>query len=450
MLLIVVTGPVGSGKTSLLNEVSERLLARGKSVAGFLQPAGPRIEGHRGAESYDLVLIPAGERFPFAVRDETRRPRYVFSEPALELAFAGAEIVALDEFGPWEATGAGHFRFWPAIVEANPTIVLMAVREDQLPAVGDRLGRPFDLVVDVREPHSAQRLEALCVGARDWEAVGVYGAGAGALEASLGSALHGAKVPLRGQFLSTLQALVMTSAAEGLANRERVAWVALVAAGLKALSPAGSRLRPMLAISVQGILYSAAIRFLGWSRFSVFLGGVLIGAWSSGQGILLQWLLVGNDLFKAYDITIRWISARLGLEAPALPIVLAAFIAASALLTGTVTAGFWSRRNRGLERLKSLGPARPPKAKSSHPFLTTLRELFHPAFWLPIAFILVVLLATGTRWQEASMIALRAFTVGLVLFGLVRLIRVQAIAGKLQRRGLLGPAVAINRAFRRP
>ncbi|MCC6687333.1 MAG: hypothetical protein IT205_10165, partial [Fimbriimonadaceae bacterium] len=231
MLLVVLTGAVGGGKTTTLRQVAERLIARGRRVVGFLQPAGPRLMGKGGAESYDLVLIPSGARLPFATRDENRRPRYQFSEPAIEMDLANAEIVVLDEFGPLEASGAGHFRFWPAVLEANPDIVLLSIREDQVKDVSVRLGHPIDLTLDVREPQVAQRLEALCVDARDWESVGVYGAGAGALEATIGSALHGAKIPLRGQFLSTLQAVVLTSAAEGLARPERVGWVALIAAG---------------------------------------------------------------------------------------------------------------------------------------------------------------------------------------------------------------------------
>ena len=450
MLLVVLTGAVGGGKTTTLRQVAERLLARGRRVVGFLQPAGTRLRGNGGAEYYDLVLIPSGTRLPFATRDEDRRPRYQFSEPDIEMDLGNAEVVVLDEFGPLEATGAGHLRFWPGVLEANPDIVLLSIRDDQISDVSKRLGHPIDLTLDVREPQVAQRLEALCVDARDWESVGVYGAGAGALEATIGSALHGAKIPLRGQFLSTLQAVVLTSAAEGLARPERVGWVALIAAGLKALSPAGSRLRPMLAISVQGTLYSCAVRVFGFNRLSAFLGGCMVGAWAASQGVLLQWLLVGGDLFKAYDTVVHWIANQLGVSTPALPIVLGFLIAASSLMTGGITLAFWNRRHKGLERLRTMKQrVAKPQRHPYHPIWSTVREIAHPAFWLPIAFIIGVLLATGSPMESALMIGLRAMAVGLVLFGALRMIRVEAIANSLQKRGLLGPAIAMNRVFKR-
>ncbi len=451
MLLVIVTGPVGSGKSTLLKEVSERLIARRRNVAGFLQPAGQRLEGRRGAESYDLVIIPTGERFTFAQRDETRRPRYQFSEPDIAPFLHQAEIFVIDEFGPLEAAGGGHFRFWPQILAAKPAIVLLSVREDQVEAVSARLAHPIDLVIDLREPQAASRLESLCVDARDWEAVGVYGAGAGAIEATLGSVLHGAKVPLRGNILSALQTILLTSAAEGLARPERVGWSALVAAGLKALSPSGSRLRPMLAISVQGALYAASIRLLGFHPLSVFVGGFLIGAWAGGQGVLLQWLLVGGDLFKAYDVVVHWIANQLGLTAPALPVVLSLCVLASALINGGVALGFWHQRHLGLQRLKATHPFSPSKSDpSQHPLWSSIREMAHPMFWLPIALIVLVLLISGSHWEAALMIGLRSFAVGLVLFSVVRLIRVEAVSRALQKRGLLGPAAAVNRALNRP
>ena len=42
MLLIAVTGPVGSGKTTRLSELAEWARARGKRVDGFVARAGVR------------------------------------------------------------------------------------------------------------------------------------------------------------------------------------------------------------------------------------------------------------------------------------------------------------------------------------------------------------------------------------------------------------------------
>ena len=68
---------------------------------------------------------------------------------------------------------------------------------------------------------------------------------------------------------------IMTFAADGLGRRQRVVWVSLLAASLKSLSPTGNRLRPMLAIALQGIFYTTAISMLGWNIAGILLGGFM-------------------------------------------------------------------------------------------------------------------------------------------------------------------------------
>ena len=55
----------------------------------------------------------------------------------------------------------------------------------------------------------------------------------------------------------------------------RVVWVPFISGGLKALSPAGNRVRPMIAIIMQGLLFGGTVQGLGWNFLAIGLGGAL-------------------------------------------------------------------------------------------------------------------------------------------------------------------------------
>ncbi|HYE94872.1 MAG TPA: DUF2478 domain-containing protein [Rubricoccaceae bacterium] len=463
MLLVAVTGAVGAGKTTRLAALAAWAQARGKRVDGFLARAGERPGSGKPAARYDLEWIASGETTPFALRDEAARAEtgvpYRFDADtsarvrtwAEGLAEDPPDLVLLDEFGRAEAEGHGHLPAWPAIVAADPAVVVIAAREEWVEGLEARLGRPFDARVDAAAPEADDRLRALCTEHDDWTRVGLYGAGAGGIEVTVGSALHAGKVPLRGFFLSTTEAVVMAYAGDGLAHRPRVVWVPFVSAGLKALSPAGNRLRPMLAITVEGLLFSGAVRALGWNRLAMFVGGALAGAWAGAQGFLLQYLLVGRDLLRAYDALVAWAAAR-GWGAPGLAALVAGWVALHALGAGAITAWAWRRRRvaarieRAVERGVRSVPIRERAASRGEAWRGALRDLTRPSFWLPIVLVAAVVVAAGAPWERAFWIGVRAATVGLVVFALARRVDPKRIAAWLRRRGRWGPAEALDRA----
>jgi hypothetical protein len=373
-------------------------------------------------------------------------------------AWAGAlgeakpDLVVLDEFGPAEARGEGHAAAWPTIAAADPPVVVIAVRDGLVEAVEDRLGRPFDVRVRADDAGAGAALRALCTEHDDWMRVGLYGAGAGGIEMTAGSALHAGQVPLRGLALSTTQAVVMAHAGDGLAHRPRVVWVPFVSAGLKALSPAGSRLRPMLAITAQGLLFSGAVRALGWNRLALFVAGGLVGAWAAGQGIVLQYLLVGSDLLTAYGLLLAWVE-RHGLGVPGLAVLLGGWIALWGAVAGGVTALTWRRRRvstrlaRALARRAQGVPVRARAASRAEAVRGALGDLARPSFWLPVLLVIIVFAAAGQPWERAFWIGARATTVGLLLFSAVRAVDPLRAAMWLRRRGRWGPAEALARAL---
>ncbi len=457
MILVAVTGPVGSGKSKALAEVAKRLTDRGHVVTGFVQTGIERADNRQGAYRYDLTFLPEGETVEWATRNDIGKPRYQVSESAMDrvkawgraLAETKPEIVILDEFGNMEVEGEGHRHAWDKVIAAEPLAIVVGVRASCIDSLAESLGIVWDLVVDARDRRIVDQLVSLCDHSRDWEQVGLYGAASGAVEVSLGTALHSATVPGAGIIMSSLQAVVMTAAAEGLARKHRVAWVALVSAGLKALSPAGSRLRPMMAISVQGVLFASALRLFRWGPFAVAIGGALVGAWASAQSVLLQWLLVGSDMGRAYDIIVKWIASKLGLGQVSFLTAMAIFVLCASIATSAVSVVFWRSRNKVIHRLHTasdrIGSLRRKASRKRQS-----SELLRPSFWLPVAIIGTVLLANGSSWEHVVWIVLRSLAVGLVLFGCIKLVPVRKLPLWLQRIGLLGPAAAVGRAMRKP
>ena len=463
MLLIAVTGPPGAGKTTLLATLVEWSRAQGQPVDGFLSRASGRGNPHVGADRYDLEWVADGRVTPFARRTPTGIPSYEFDDDALAEAEAWARalrgapapaLVVLDEFGQLEAGGGGHMGLWPDLAAAEPDVAVVSVRAGLVGAIAERLGRDFDVIVDAESPGAWETLRAACREHRDWLRVGGWGAGAGGIEVGLGSALHGVRVPGRGLILSSLQTAVMVAAGAGLGRRRRVVWVPFIAAGLKAVSPAGNRLRPMLAITVQGLFFGGAATVLGWNALGVAVGGWCVGAWAGAQGAVLQYLLVGEHLLRAYDSVTGWLTAHWDVSTPGIWTAISVWVVVWGLVTMSV--GQYVYRRRALprrfrelmeRRMEGLGDGQPVSRRRA--VQLGLRDLARPVFWAPLLVIAAIVLAAGAPWGDVFWMAARATTVGFVIFSLARGFDPRRFVAWLRRRGQWGPAVAMDRALRR-
>jgi nucleoside-triphosphatase THEP1 len=114
--VVIITGKIGSGKTSLLSEVAGTLQKRGIPAGGILSPAitadGVRI-------GYDIVDVATGERKELSrlsgPDSRITVGRYAFSPEGLEFgknalsvaSQGSARVVLVDEIGPWELEGQG-------------------------------------------------------------------------------------------------------------------------------------------------------------------------------------------------------------------------------------------------------------------------------------------------------------------------------------------------------
>jgi hypothetical protein len=458
-LLIAVTGGPGSSKTHLLAELAAVQLARGQRVEGVLALAIGRRVPNEGADEYWLRLIGTGQELSWAVRDESLDPPYYF-EPETEKklqtwaarlgTLPPTPLLLLDEFSKFEARGKGLMPLWPTLAATGPHVVVIAVREGLVGDIEQVLGRKFDLCIPATAPDALAQLNRACADFGEWTRVGLFGGAAGGLEMTVGAALHAAQIPLRGLAMSSLQAAMMVFAGAGLGSPGRVVWVPFISGGLKALSPAGNRVRPMLAIVMQGLLFGASVQVLGWNFFALGLGGALVGTWAALQGILLQYLLLGSELVSAYDTVVLWLADRWQVTAPSLPWLVVLWAVLHALVAGGVALAAWKLRQppaalrQVLEREHISAP--PPSVPAGW---RRLRDFGHWQFWLPFLLVAAILLGSGRPWSAVAWLALRFLAVGCVLIALLSLLRPARWAEQLRRRGWWGPALAFSGALSR-
>ena len=107
------------------------------------------------------------------------------------------------------------------------------------------------------------------------------------VEVGLGSFLHAFHIPFSGHALSLNQGLILTQACQKTESRKEAVTatngIAIITAILKSLSPMGKRLTPMLAISMQGFLFSLGILILGNNILGMILGISLLSLWGFAQ-----------------------------------------------------------------------------------------------------------------------------------------------------------------------
>lgn len=465
-LLIAIHGATGSGKTTLAATLAAEV-AVGARVTGWLQPAVGERGASGGACRYDWQPLDRDtEAQAYLERDDGVQPPYR-SVPTTETAIDAwidrltsvestgqpLDLLVIDEVGAVELAGGGHRARIDRLRGLDPGAIIVVINSRHLDAVAQLLGQRFDVSVDAGDPSALQKLRDVLVARRDFERVGWFGALAGGLEVSAGSVVHGARIPFGGLGMATAQAAVLTRAAQPLIDRGRVVWVALLSAAIKSLSPAGQRLRPMLAIAMQGWLYARALRLLGWNLGAVATGGFLMGMWAASQGLLMQWLLVGDALAIALGKLNEEVAGLLGLQAPSLALLIAGWIAAHGAVVASGTVLAWRRGARALEATRLPRWFSPPAIPSRRGWGATLlqaaRDMLRPTFWVPILLILGALAWAGQPNETLLWVALRALLIAWVLFVLVQRVNLPALPARLRSLGMWGPAIAWRRALAR-
>ena len=263
------------------------------------------------------------------------------------------------------------------------------------------------------------------------------------VEVGLGSLLHAAHIPLRGHLLSLNEIFFLTRAvnrsqlgcvaAAGL-NSPRLApfYVANVAAVLKSLSPAGKRLGPMLAISMQGALFSLGTLVLGPSWAGCLLGAALSSFWAFVQPLIIFWIFFGPTFLEMIRFFWERIQEQIPVTPESLRIALFVILGAKVLLSQLAVVLAYRLSESQVSKYESRLLRWAGRRTSIHERLRLERrgtgqnlraaalDLFHPLFLLSLILTGVFLWYTHVESSRVVWLLLRPLALGFVSFWAVR------------------------------
>lgn len=257
-------------------------------------------------------------------------------------------------------------------------------------------------------------------------------------EAGIGGLLHGAHVPLAGYLLSTNQGFLLTFGVRRFRAAPRSYapaspfLVSSVAAMLKTLAPAGKKLTPMLAISVQGGLFALGPALCGPTLVGAALGSAIASTWAFAQPALIALLIFGTPLVDAARETLgrlQRIEMLHGLTPGNLGAALLALVALKAALAVGLAVTAWrlpeGRRRAWQDRLARAGGAvlrrrRTATSREERPALAALRDLLSPLFLVPFGLTALFWAFADGGGESLWRLALRPLAVGYLLFFVAR------------------------------
>jgi nucleoside-triphosphatase THEP1 len=460
--VLIITGRVGAGKSTLLARLA-RDTRRTWRPCGCLSHGLERADRHAPARRYELELLPAGRRLPWAERHAAGEG-FVFRQESLAIVEQDVGprlereggLCLLDELGRLELEGGGLASLARAALASRADVLVLAARKDRLAELSAAFGLAEAEVadLDLLSAHQARRLLLRRIRAADAGRIGAFAGIGGLVEVGLGSLLHAWRVPLKGHFLAYLQNALLVSFGKSLRGRG-LARISFIQALLKAFSPLGGRLMPMLYIFLQGVTFTLPVRLLGWGLPAVLLGSVLMAWLTLALWVLVKYLTFGASFLVALgglaETVGGWFGAHWGLREGALWL-----FGLKALLALAVGLAAWHAEL--LPRLRRWLPARAPAVLEAapaggrpplpHRARAALRDLLRWKFLLALFFsVLLIVFFARLQWRDAGTLLLRGLCLSYVGFLLLRSLEVHAVAAWLDRRLGLGMGASLPRAL---
>lgn len=285
-----------------------------------------------------------------------------------------------------------------------------------------------------------------------WERVGIFSAASAGAEIGLGSTLHTLHIPFSGHVMANTQGLILAAFLNRQKeNRKYVFFVSSISAALKSFSPSGKRFRPMLAISVQGLLYHLSVNILGVGAAGITAGQALIGAWCSFQTFAFQYLFFGSEIVKSYEKIFEILGKLMpGVQVSPLQ-ALAFWIALHSILSAVIgLAGYYGFLRFSVKKIQMGGltlrvaPQLPSWKDSAR---EAAKELKRPYFLWPLLFVAAMGWLGRRDLESLAFVLSRAVLAAFLCILAVKRLDFPAIARWLDKKGHAGPAKALNTAI---
>jgi len=140
--IILWVGPKHSGKTTSAACLVQTVRDAGFAVAGCLAPS---VYANNSLLGFDVVNLRSGERGPLARRETGPGPDRKFrliteglgigNEALNSIATQDADLIVVDEYGPWELTFQGWRTAVDRLMTSTDAVLLLVVREELVDAV---------------------------------------------------------------------------------------------------------------------------------------------------------------------------------------------------------------------------------------------------------------------------------------------------------------------------
>lgn len=279
--------------------------------------------------------------------------------------------------------------------------------------------------------------------------IGSHAAMLSITEIGLGSLLHSFHMPFTGYFLSLNQVFLL-SRASGLigANGSRFmpGSVSFVAAALKSLSPAGKKLTPMLAISMQGCLFNIGIFLFGHTTAGRIVGAAISSLWGFLQQFLIYFFIFGHIFTQAMMQFHEYPKIWFNIEPECIVYVLAGIVGLKVILS--VTAAYLAPKvssqlmTKYTSRISSASIKRKPQTP-----VPAGQGRIKKIAWLAAKdmcvwpFIACLLLGGVSFWFVEGGIStwvvintLRPIAIGFLIFFAMRILPMEKLAGWLEHQ----------------
>lgn len=465
--IVLVTGSVGAGKTTVLESLYERMRERCRAW-GFVSRAHGRAAGRSGgpAEQYRIDVLGEAGDLPWAERSRGG-PGFEFDERSLEVLSERArsalsrdalDLFIADEIGRLELASGGIAPIVRDALGRTEGVVVVSVRKGLVGGAVRELGINDPLVIDLDRTGSDEALERLVerLETHDAERMGVFAGVAGLVEVGLGSLLHVWRLPLKGHLLAAIQNVLLVTFGRVLGGRGLVR-ISLVSAMLKAFSPAGGRLRPMLYIFLQGGAFALPVRLLGWNLLAALAGSILMGWLTLLLSLASKVVTFGQSILEAYASAAALLGSLVGVSSMSVWQLVVFLMAVKAALAVVITLVTYNGRLAPvIERLRRLGARLVPAPAEAEPERRSLRgaalgaarDLVRPRFLLGfiVSVLLLMLLADVSQVTLVGLVA-RGLVISYLGFVVIRRVDPLALAHWLLRRGHAGLAVSLRSAL---
>lgn len=271
------------------------------------------------------------------------------------------------------------------------------------------------------------------------------------MEMGLGSILHALRLPFTGYFLSLNQIFLMTRLCEKIPQRTTFdpAWMGLLAAAAKSLAPLGKKLTPMLAISMQGVLFNLGVLFFGNGRLGWLSGAVLASTWGFLQPFLIYYALFGQSAIDAYFDAFQILqNATLGIL-PDFTSVLCVCVLLKMLLAAGIVLFSASRHEHVLVTLAKKGlPYSKAKGRKT-PLWGAVSDLFAWPFLLTLSVTGLFFWQSSGEFVPVIWHLMRPVAAGFILFYFLRLLGLSSVLQWVERYAPARIKRVIQRVFQR-